>query len=146
MFTSPQKRKAWDRQVSRKIRNRTIRYLQSPAPVRFWVYNSLLAQYRLFDEWSRPSMDDGEREEKPKVQPYLTRLRLALGPIAVHFANSGYVKEETLRMLETNICKKTLEETRRSFDLRSVFAIIAGLRSHADYRKRRAGPREKLLG
>jgi hypothetical protein len=63
-------------------------------------------------------MDEAEKEEKPTAKPWLTRLRLALGPYAVHFANPGYIKEETLRMLEVNVVKKTLEETRRNFELR----------------------------
>lgn len=69
-------------------------------------------------------MDDAEPEEKPTAKPYLTRLRLALGPYSVHFTNPGYVKDETLRMLDVNICKKTLEETRRNFELRFAPRLV----------------------
>ncbi|KAF2728415.1 hypothetical protein EJ04DRAFT_569540 [Polyplosphaeria fusca] len=124
MFTPLYKRKQWQHEANAaKARKKTIRYLQLLAPVRFWVYNSLLAQYHLFDDWSRPSMDDGEQEEKPAAQLHLTRLRLALGPYTVHFSNPTYIKEETLHMLEANICKKTLEETRKSFELREELGL-----------------------
>lgn len=63
-------------------------------------------------------MEELEADEQPTIKPYLTRLRLALGPYAVHFSNPSYIKEETLRTLELNVCKKTLEETRRNLDLR----------------------------
>lgn len=68
-------------------------------------------------------MADAETEEKVTAKPWLTRLRLALGPYAVHFNNPGYLKEETLRMLENDVVKRTLEETRRNFELRYVFLI-----------------------
>lgn len=57
-------------------------------------------------------------EERPPAKPYLTRLRLALVPYKVHFDNPGYIKDDTMRMLERDVVKKTLEETRRSFELR----------------------------
>jgi hypothetical protein len=63
-------------------------------------------------------MDDSEPEGKPAVRPYLTRLRLALGPYAVHFAHS-YISNQALRTLH-DVCSKTLEETRRNFALRYV--------------------------
>jgi hypothetical protein len=65
-------------------------------------------------------MAEAEMEEKPAPKLWLTRLRLALGPYAVHFNNPGYLKEDTLRMLENDVVKKTLEETRRNFELRYV--------------------------
>lgn len=66
-------------------------------------------------------MDDAEPEElheQPNVKPRLTHLRLALAPYTVHFTNPGYIKEETLRMLELSICKQTLVDTRKDFELR----------------------------
>lgn len=65
-------------------------------------------------------MDDAETDEKPTPKLYLTRLRLALGPYTVHFSNPGYIRDDTMRHMEWNVCKKTLEETRRSFELRYV--------------------------
>lgn len=63
-------------------------------------------------------MVDDAAEEKPSAQPYLTRLRLALAPYTVHFQNPGYIKDEMMRTLERDVVKKTLEETRRNFELR----------------------------
>lgn len=63
-------------------------------------------------------MDDEAAEERPAAKPYLTRLRLAFAPYTVHFNNPGYIKDETMRMLERDVVKKTLEETRRSFEVR----------------------------
>ncbi|KAF2193024.1 hypothetical protein K469DRAFT_730017 [Zopfia rhizophila CBS 207.26] len=63
-------------------------------------------------------MDESGPEERPQAKPFLTRLRLALGSYTVHFNNSGYVKDETMRMLDVNVCKKTLEETRRNLEVR----------------------------
>ncbi|KAF2273615.1 uncharacterized protein EI97DRAFT_383037 [Westerdykella ornata] len=68
-------------------------------------------------------MAEAEKEEKPKAKPWLTRLRLALGPYTVHFKNPGYIKEETLRMLMFDVCKKILEETRRNFELREELGL-----------------------
>lgn len=53
-------------------------------------------------------------------KPWLTRLRLALAPYTVHFKNPGYIKEDTLRRLEWDVVKKTLEETRKNYELRYV--------------------------
>jgi hypothetical protein len=66
-------------------------------------------------------MDDSEPEGKPAVRPYLTRLRLALGPYAVHFAHS-YISNQALRTLH-DVCSKTLEETRRNFALRQELGL-----------------------
>ncbi|KAH7119617.1 hypothetical protein B0J11DRAFT_64567 [Dendryphion nanum] len=68
-------------------------------------------------------MEDAETEDTIVTQPYLTRLRLALGPYAVHFSNPGYIKSDTMRILEINVCKKTLEETRRNFELREELGL-----------------------
>ncbi|KAF1964761.1 hypothetical protein BU23DRAFT_491573 [Bimuria novae-zelandiae CBS 107.79] len=54
---------------------------------------------------------------------YLTRLRLALAPYTVHFQSPGYIKDETMRMLEQDVVKKTLEESRRSFELREELGL-----------------------
>ncbi|KAF2269621.1 hypothetical protein CC78DRAFT_550573 [Lojkania enalia] len=118
----PQKA-AWDKTVGAFVEKKTITILQSPAPIRYWLYRNLIAQHRLFHDWSRPAMDDPEPEEKPTAHPRLTRLRLALGPYNIHFNNPGYIKSETLRMLDQNVCKKTLEETRRSFELREELGL-----------------------
>ncbi|KAF1993427.1 hypothetical protein P154DRAFT_450218 [Amniculicola lignicola CBS 123094] len=56
-----------------------------------------------------------EAPAAPKL--YLSRLRLALGPYAVHFNSAGYIKEDTLRTLG-HVCKTTLDETRRNYDVR----------------------------
>lgn len=64
------------------------------------------------------AMDSDTAEEGPPAKMYLTRLRLALAPYTVHFQSPGYIKDETLRMLERDVVKKTLEESRRSFELR----------------------------
>jgi len=70
-------------------------------------------------------MDDSEEvdEDKPAAQLYLTRLRLALGPYVVHFQTPGYIKDDTMRMLERDVVKKTLEQTRRNFELRYMRTI-----------------------
>jgi hypothetical protein len=63
-------------------------------------------------------MDEDSAEELYAPKPYLTRIRLALAPYSVHFQNPGYIKDETMRMLERDVVKTTLEETRRNFELR----------------------------
>ncbi|KAF2009564.1 hypothetical protein BU24DRAFT_437179 [Aaosphaeria arxii CBS 175.79] len=68
-------------------------------------------------------MDDAEPEEQTAPKVYLTRLRLALGPYAVHFSNPGYIKSETMRMLDIQVCKKTLDETRRNFEIREELGL-----------------------
>ncbi|KAH7074312.1 hypothetical protein FB567DRAFT_193689 [Paraphoma chrysanthemicola] len=119
--------------------NHVYRILRSPAPIRVWVYRSLLAENRLWHEWDRPgvlaAMDresetsdseshdglDGARS--PQAKPYLTRLRLALAPYCVHFNNPGYIRDDTLRMLERDVVKKTLEESRKSLELREELGL-----------------------
>ena len=63
-------------------------------------------------------MDDDVAETQGSAKLYLTRLRLALAPYTVHFQSPGYIKDETLRMLERDVVKNTLEDSRRSFELR----------------------------
>lgn len=82
------------------------------------AYRSLLTEYRPFRAWDRLAMDDDVVEEKPSAKPYLTRLRLAMAPYVVHFGNIGYIKVETLHMLGRDVVQKTLDETRRNFELR----------------------------
>ncbi|KAF1351473.1 hypothetical protein EJ07DRAFT_169022 [Lizonia empirigonia] len=57
------------------------------------------------------------------ARPYLTRLRLALAPYTVHFRNPGYVRDETLRMLERDVVKKTLEDSRKRIELREELGL-----------------------
>jgi palmitoyltransferase len=133
--------------ISEKLASNNIfRILHSPAPIRVWVYRSLLAENRLWNEWGRSplprtNMDKEEREgsvddteslgesDAPEsvggvhARPYLTRLRLALVPYAVHFNNPGYIKDDTLRMLERDVVKKTLEDTRKNIELREELGL-----------------------
>ena len=72
------------------------------------------------------SMGESERPESSggiHARPYLTRLRLALAPYTVHFHNPGYVRDDTLRMLERDVVKKTLEESRKSLELREELGL-----------------------
>jgi palmitoyltransferase len=126
--------------------NNVFRLLRSPAPIRVWVYRSLLRETRLWDEWSRKSnvdrnmaqtqsrgespMDDVYEEsvdsseyDTIQARPYLTRLRLALAPYTVHFRNPGYIRDETLRMLERDVVKKTLEDSRKRLELREELGL-----------------------
>lgn len=151
--------------------NSLFRILRSPAPIRVWVYRSLLAENWLWHEWDRPAtvrrdMDkegdeagggrgvesSGDEAEEsmaatsatattntttntttattsttasatPSPRPYLTRLRLALAPYTIHFHNPGYIRDETLRMLERDVVKKTLEESRKSVELREELGL-----------------------
>ncbi|KAH6629299.1 hypothetical protein C7974DRAFT_424365 [Boeremia exigua] len=61
--------------------------------------------------------------DPPQARPYLTRLRLALAPYTVHFRNPGYIRDETLRMLERDVVKKTLEESRKRLELREELGL-----------------------
>jgi palmitoyltransferase len=126
--------------------NNVFRLLRSPAPIRVWVYRSLLKDTRLWNEWSRKSrvdrnmaqtqtqgespMDDVYEEsvdsseyDTIQARPYLTRLRLALAPYTVHFRNPGYIRDETLRMLERDVVKKTLEDSRKRLELREELGL-----------------------
>lgn len=121
--------------------NNLFRILRSPPPIRVWVYRSLLAENWLWAEWDRPSASSAHQDcdsphdgtasmaERPhgadgkSAKPYLTRLRLALGPYAVHFRNLGYIRDDALRMLERDVVKKTLEDTRKSLELREELGL-----------------------
>jgi palmitoyltransferase len=128
--------------------NNIFRILRSPAPIRVWVYRSLLVENWLWNDWDRPSarpdMDKEARDEGvdgsmddmeslrdseadsvdgAHARPYLTRLRLALAPYCVHFNNPGYIRDDTLRMLERDVVKKTLEETRKSLEMREELGL-----------------------
>ncbi|KAF2197422.1 hypothetical protein GQ43DRAFT_484155 [Delitschia confertaspora ATCC 74209] len=87
---------------------------------RFQVIGSFLLYNRLFNQNWPKLMEEPEpvdhADRTPK--PYLTRFRLAVGPWTVHFNNPGYVKAETMHMLEMGVVKKTLEDTRRDEDVR----------------------------
>ena len=67
--------------------------------------------------------DDDEDVSGRPAKVYLTRLRLALGPYAVHFGNPGYLRDDALRMLERDVVKKTLEQTRKSLELREELGL-----------------------
>jgi palmitoyltransferase len=72
------------------------------------------------------SLGGSERPESSAgitARPYLTRLRLALAPYTVHFHNPGYVRDDTLRMLERDVVKKTLEGSRKSLELREELGL-----------------------
>jgi palmitoyltransferase len=128
--------------------NNIFRILRSPAPIRVWIYRSLLVESRLWSEWDRPSsrlvMDreaqdegadrsvdgteslrDSEADSTTGIQakPYLTRLRLALATYCTHFNNPGYIRDDTLRMLERDVVKRTLEETRKSLEMREELGL-----------------------
>ncbi|KAF2847437.1 hypothetical protein T440DRAFT_191277 [Plenodomus tracheiphilus IPT5] len=130
--------------------NNVFRILRSPAPIRVWVYRSLLVENWLWHEWDRPAMaqdnmDDDDAAaaaaaavesspdgtasvaaaatETDTPRPFLTRLRLALAPYTVHFHNPGYIRDDTLRMLEREVVKKTLEESRKSLELREELGL-----------------------
>lgn len=126
--------------------NNVFRLLRSPAPIRVWVYRSLLKETRLWERWNRTSSSEGnmaqthaqggppheeayeesiDSSEYDTIQarPYLTRLRLALAPYTVHFRNPGYMRDETLRMLERDVVKKTLEDSRKRLELREELGL-----------------------
>jgi palmitoyltransferase len=128
--------------------NNIFRILRSPTPIRVWVYRALLVEHGLWHEWDRPTlhsnMDKDARDEAPEgslddteslrdsepdsvngapAKPYLTRLRLALVPYCVHFTQPGYIRDDTLRMLERDVVKKTLEDTRKSLDMREELGL-----------------------
>jgi hypothetical protein len=119
--------------------NNLFRILRSPAPIRVWVYRSLFAETRLWNHWDRSSRPPAMDQEHPddlssvgdseydaaamQARPYLTRLRLALAPYTVHFRNPGYMRDDTLRMLERDVVKKTLEESRKRIELREELGL-----------------------
>lgn len=107
--------------------NKPFRLLRSPAPIRVWVYRALLSENWRWNQWDRHSaaaMDGAEGgSDTVAARPHLTRLRLALAPYTVHFQNPGYIRDDTLRMLEHDVVNKTLEETRRSLELRDELGL-----------------------
>jgi palmitoyltransferase len=130
--------------------NNIFRILRSPTPIRVWVYRALLVESRRWHAWDRASLhadmdkedarDEGAegsladteslRDSEPDstqegapAKPYLTRLRLALVPYCVHFTQPGYIRDDTLRMLERDVVKKTLEETRKSLEMREELGL-----------------------
>lgn len=143
--------------ISQKLADNNIfRILRSPAPIRVWVYRSLFAENRLWQQWDKnrsrrirraegamegaqgedvrkDSLDDVYESESVgdseydanaiQARPYLTRLRLALAPYTVHFRNPGYIRDETLRMLERDVVKKTLEDSRKRLELREELGL-----------------------
>ncbi|KAJ4983675.1 essential cytoplasmic protein [Stagonosporopsis vannaccii] len=74
------------------------------------------------DDIYEDSIGDSEYDV-PQARPYLTRLRLALAPYTVHFRNPGYIRDETLRMLERDVVKKTLEDSRKRLELREELGL-----------------------
>jgi hypothetical protein len=136
--------------VEKLASNNLYRILRAPGPIRVWVYRSLLAEHQLWNDWDRralsqsdvktetredmaegsindtESMGESERPESSTgitARPYLTRLRLALAPYTVHFHSPGYVRDDTLRMLERDVVKKTLEASRKSLELREELGL-----------------------
>ena len=108
--------------------NKILRILASPAPVRLWVYRSLLAETRLWQDMdtnmdtnmdrSIDTDDDNSSVDYAPARPLLTRLRLALAPYAVQLRNPGYVRDDTLRRLDRDVLARTLDESRKSVELR----------------------------
>lgn len=74
------------------------------------------------DDVYEDSLADSEYDI-PQARPYLTRLRLALAPYTVHFRNTGYIRDDTLRMLERDVVKKTLEDSRKRLELREELGL-----------------------
>lgn len=137
--------------IAEQLRAHNVyRILRSPAPIRVWVYRSLLAENRSWTEWDRPFVaipradmtknelavdnaindmysqtgpEDAASPREISARPFLTRLRLALAPYTVHFRASGYIREDTLRMLERDVVKKTLEESRKNVELRAEIGL-----------------------
>jgi len=134
--------------------NNLFRILRSPAPIRVWVYRALLAENGLWHAWDRhddneEEMSDSKDDDEAKTttisttdnthtanasmhapadltpRPLLTRLRLALGPYAVHFRHPGYVRDDTLRLLERDAVKKTLDASRRSLEVREELGLAS---------------------
>ncbi|KAF1828955.1 hypothetical protein BDW02DRAFT_574409, partial [Decorospora gaudefroyi] len=125
--------------IEKLASNKLYRILRAPVLIRVWIYGSLLAENQLWNEWDRRTapraasetdmrgdMGEGEGEGEsgcPSACPYLTRLRLALAPYTIHFGNPGYIRDDTLRMLERDVVKKTLEESRKSVELRDELGL-----------------------
>jgi len=98
---------------------------------RFQVIGTFLLYNRLFNKDWPKLMQEPEPDTHAGRQPklYLTRLRLALGPWTVHFNHPGYIKPDMMNKLENNVCKQTLEDSRRDpairYSLTRPNALIA---------------------
>ena len=49
---------------------------------------------------------------------YATFLRLALAAYTVHFKSHGYIKDSSLDLLDSNVCKQILELSIKKSDVR----------------------------
>ena len=65
-----------------------------------------------------PAVPEPPTDQQSKAKPFATRLRLALAPWTVHFKSPGYIRDDTMHMLEVTVCKSTLEETRKNPEVR----------------------------
>lgn len=86
------------------------------------LHSALRPPHLSDDDVYEDSLADSEYDA-PQARPYLTRLRLALAPYTVHFRNPGYIRDETLRMLERDVVKKTLEDSRKRIELREELGM-----------------------
>ena len=87
------------------------------------AHTSLDAHHGSHDSDMYEESIDSSDYDAPHARPYLTRLRLALAPYTVHFRNPGYIRDETLRMLERDVVKKTLEDSRKRLELREELGL-----------------------
>jgi palmitoyltransferase len=87
------------------------------------AHTSLDARHGSQDSDMYEESIDSSDYDVPHARPYLTRLRLALAPYTVHFRNPGYIRDETLRMLERDVVKKTLEDSRKRLELREELGL-----------------------
>ena len=87
------------------------------------AHTSLDARHGSQDSDMYEESIDSSDYDAPHARPYLTRLRLALAPYTVHFRNPGYIRDETLRMLERDVVKKTLEDSRKRLELREELGL-----------------------
>lgn len=69
---------------------------------------------------------DADVDVEVLAKPFLTRLRLVLGAYTVHFRHPGYMRDDALRMLERDVVKTTLEQTRKSLELREQVGLSSG--------------------
>ncbi|KAF1953012.1 hypothetical protein CC80DRAFT_421097 [Byssothecium circinans] len=61
-------------------------------------------------------------EERRPPQPYLMRIRLGLAAYLVHF-KYNYMREETMRVMEQKNVKRTLQDSRQSFEIREEIGL-----------------------
>ena len=87
------------------------------------AHTSLDARHGSQDSDMYEESIDSSDYDAPHARPYLTRLRLALATYTVHFRNPGYIRDETLRMLERDVVKKTLEDSRKRLELREELGL-----------------------